>query len=463
MGASPDTPLKDVKNFCKVVQGAYKKERTLEVSVRESTLLRGPGAGQIVKIPPIWPTLSLEDLLASGQDLRPYHRVVLALNLAHGLLRIYRSGVQSPSWEWTTRDIYFLVCNTKDIIYEAYNPYVAHSLSLQHRNDGEKDGQLAGSIKFSILISFAKLLLEIALGRSLGPFGRRLDVALLELADESDLQLTENVGQRYIDAILVCLESNYDDDDDDDDDDDEEEEGAGKRDEETQCRHVILAAVRALEDARNKGFPARKDARKDPRRDPNYPYRLELVKVAQAWNASRQLSHPSPPATAPQIPPAASPAPSGRDLPSFGSHNQMFDDRKLGIGAEDSRALMAEDFLNSTEQFYAQHIRALPSTRNIRIAILDTGIVKGDSFFRTVRRSRRARDDPIVEAKSFVGEPEEDRFGHGTNVAALILKMAPEADLYIAKIAHEQEVDGADQIAEVRDAMAIDSRSGESC
>lgn len=135
---------------------------------------------------------------------------------------------------------------------------------------------------------------------------------------------------------------------------------------------------------------------------------------------------------------------------SFGTHDQLFNDRKLGIGAEDGRKLMAEDFLQSAEQFYAQHIKGLSSARNIRIAILDTGIDKYESFFRTIRRSRRARDDPIKDARSFVGEPEEDTFGHGTNVAALVLKMAPEADLYIAKIAHGQEVDGADQIAKVR-------------
>lgn len=52
---------------------------------------------------------------------------------------------------------------------------------------------------------------------------------------------------------------------------------------------------------------------------------------------------------------------------------------------------------------------------------------------------------------SFVGAPNEygDIFGHGTNVAHLILKVAPEADLYIAKISQGQEQEGEDLVVKV--------------
>jgi subtilisin family serine protease len=91
----------------------------------------------------------------------------------------------------------------------------------------------------------------------------------------------------------------------------------------------------------------------------------------------------------------------------------------------------------------------LPGNRRVRIAILDTGVDENNRFFRGVRLSRRSRDVPFKAVQSFVGEPKADTFGHGTNVAALILKMAPEADLIIAKISHSQEVDQASQIVEV--------------
>lgn len=45
-----------------------------------------------------------------------------------------------------------------------------------------------------------------------------------------------------------------------------------------------------------------------------------------------------------------------------------------------------------------------------------------------------------------------DNHGHGTNVTALVLHVAPEADIYIAKVfsGGEFEVDEADNVAKVR-------------
>ncbi|KAK4964402.1 hypothetical protein LTR28_003759 [Elasticomyces elasticus] len=68
----------------------------------------------------------------------------------------------------------------------------------------------------------------------------------------------------------------------------------------------------------------------------------------------------------------------------------------------------------------------------IRVAILDTGYDRGSIFFRN--RSRRSR---IKGWKDLVdGLPEaEDTDGHGTHVVSLVMKMAPAADIYVARVA----------------------------
>lgn len=45
---------------------------------------------------------------------------------------------------------------------------------------------------------------------------------------------------------------------------------------------------------------------------------------------------------------------------------------------------------------------------------------------------------PIRAVESFVGrnDPKEDTCGHGTTTAGLLLRVAPDADIYIAKVAN---------------------------
>lgn len=44
--------------------------------------------------------------------------------------------------------------------------------------------------------------------------------------------------------------------------------------------------------------------------------------------------------------------------------------------------------------------------------------------------------DQVKQTKTWVdGKADEDDWGHGTHAAALILKIAPEADIYVARIA----------------------------
>jgi hypothetical protein len=100
--------------------------------------------------------------------------------------------------------------------------------------------------------------------------------------------------------------------------------------------------------------------------------------------------------------------------------------------------------------FYTENIQNLSNERKIRIAILDTGIEEDNAFFKGVKRTRREKDSPLKDRKSFTGGLNvADSFGHGTDVASLILKVAPEANLYIAKISEGQEEEGPEPIVKV--------------
>lgn len=75
-----------------------------------------------------------------------------------------------------------------------------------------------------------------------------------------------------------------------------------------------------------------------------------------------------------------------------------------------------------------------PPSRPVKIAILDTGIDRDHYVF-------EAREENIKAKLNFYDSSQRyipDLNGHGTFTASLILDYAPDADLYIAKIADKQ-------------------------
>lgn len=87
--------------------------------------------------------------------------------------------------------------------------------------------------------------------------------------------------------------------------------------------------------------------------------------------------------------------------------------------------------------------------RAIRIAVLDTGYDDEAVFFQLPTRRRRVR-----QWKDFHGDSEDpvDGNGHGTHTAALIMKVAPTADIYIARVTQDRATlrNCASKVAEVR-------------
>ncbi len=84
---------------------------------------------------------------------------------------------------------------------------------------------------------------------------------------------------------------------------------------------------------------------------------------------------------------------------------------------------------------------AKESDRPVRIAILDTGFDQHDPFL-------RGAQDRIIETKSWIsgdnavmGSSMRDESGRGTHAMALLLRMAPQANIYAAKIARNSLLD----------------------
>src|SRR3569833_120567 len=97
----------------------------------------------------------------------------------------------------------------------------------------------------------------------------------------------------------------------------------------------------------------------------------------------------------------------------------------------------------------------------IRIALLDTGIHLKHADLETerkkVKRYRSGQNfegqdiEPIKTRKSFVKEDTKiwDQCGHGTHLALLLLRYAPDADLYIAKVSSNMEFNDKNSIINV--------------
>lgn len=101
----------------------------------------------------------------------------------------------------------------------------------------------------------------------------------------------------------------------------------------------------------------------------------------------------------------------------------------------------------------------------VRIAILDSGLDPDNPFLVEDRRQANPR---VKEARSFVHGtgPHDirDEIGHGTHALGLLLKVAPGAEIYVARIARRETLDPNtyDDIAKVSRLYIIADFNGQS-
>ncbi|RSL88381.1 hypothetical protein CEP51_001718 [Fusarium floridanum] len=397
--------LCEVDDICQTIGDSLSNEEIMSLWMRSERILHDPEADQgFVDNIHISPTLSLEQILQQPTSkFGPNARVTLAYNLACTLLQTYNSEMKQR--EWGPGDIYFLYNPEDGTIHEPDHPYVAATFFSDRQPVEIKD-------KFPVLVHFAKLLLEIGLGQLFVPKRVRLDVELIQWAQSDEAK--ESLTQGYLEAVQECLRATKSKSRDD------------PTDEETQCRKIIFSLVSHLDKARH-----------------NYRS-LDPKRTQQVSMPDSKLTELPVGTEIPQQHPL-----SREDISELLPRNRMFDEKRLRSCDDDqSNINSARAFLDMAERFYTSSMRGFTSSPDIRIAILDTGIHTGNSFIKGAKYSRRSQDSPIKELKSFVSKHFNDECGHGTNVASLILRIFPEANLYIAKISSGVEQDGVNQIVE---------------
>jgi len=98
----------------------------------------------------------------------------------------------------------------------------------------------------------------------------------------------------------------------------------------------------------------------------------------------------------------------------------------------------AEDWFDNKFYLFDVEANVGPSSNRerIKVAILDTGVDKTDVEIQKAMNS----EHPAISNHSCRGFPEtllplEDKHGHGTQCAALLLRIAPNVELFIGRVA----------------------------
>ncbi|CEI41732.1 unnamed protein product [Fusarium venenatum] len=116
---------------------------------------------------------------------------------------------------------------------------------------------------------------------------------------------------------------------------------------------------------------------------------------------------------------------------------QFFDDQTndgpMFANERERYKIRKQDYLNVYDKFVGRPFAKSTSTP-VKIAILDTGIERGHALV-------EPREDSLKGKKNFYNPLQTnvaDTHGHGTFTASLIMDYAPDAELYIAKIADKE-------------------------
>ncbi len=119
-----------------------------------------------------------------------------------------------------------------------------------------------------------------------------------------------------------------------------------------------------------------------------------------------------------------------------------------GAAAESQRWLARLTRINQSIRDRSRISSAAQTPPSVRIAILDTGYDDEAIFFQVNARRRRLKGWKDFAANS---ETPVDENGHGTHTLALLMKVAPLADIHVARIAKDRDGlrEAGDSIAEV--------------
>ncbi|EFX04389.1 extracellular serine protease [Grosmannia clavigera kw1407] len=102
-------------------------------------------------------------------------------------------------------------------------------------------------------------------------------------------------------------------------------------------------------------------------------------------------------------------------------------------------------FINMISSLEPINVSDIERREKIKIAVIDSGIDKGDTIIAENMDRIKYRCGFVSDAGEGPRSGDcEDELGHGTHVTRLILEMAPEAELYVAKISDKKTIQSSD-------------------
>ncbi|RTE79519.1 hypothetical protein BHE90_005976 [Fusarium euwallaceae] len=400
------------------------------------------------------PTMSLSQLLNKGAFCKPREpplgkfteadKAVLALSLSRCLLHLFRG-----SWmreEWNADGIHFLRKTTDDgdHIFDIHHPYVTCALSDDVQGPGSyPGGEVHGHECQPFLWSFAKLLLEIQSGAHI-PLELSDPAFQKGMWDEIEQLPNNQGGKDYIRAITGCLYFT---------------KGLAR-----EHRTTLRAAGTGFPPT-NASYPlnvVRKTIYEDVVKPleavingfPDFTKVLRQGSLLLPADQEQSIRPVTPPKDRrdPQIVAQKHPA---QYLPieCLTPTNPVAGCNSSTVSVTKEALANAQTF---TKQFQVFQRRFMtPKMENcrggrvrVKIALLDTGIDLNHIILhgmvtetRTNRRNQGFKDKETNPVKKYwPGKRDaDDTCGHGTHLAYLLLKFAPDADLYIAKIGSNTE------------------------
>ncbi|KAK1763247.1 hypothetical protein QBC33DRAFT_480070 [Phialemonium atrogriseum] len=459
-----ETPADDSdsdETICSMIQLGQEFGGVLHITFNQRHFFPDNLEQHELSFPSANPSITLRDLLdkhafphVGGDNSRIYSwsdRYLLALNLARSLFYLFDGPWGSCSWK--ADNIFFLSSHGSPgsgVVHNRYRPYIRCPLEIADMDklQGPKNNKGFKQLHYPMWLALAQVLMEVHIGRSLVPEGNDskpvgnadLRRFLLQLA-ESELKDSKN--DAYREAVKACL-------------------------------NFGIKLLRA------KGLTRQKEAQKLIRKviisnlEKNYemwsltpPERPDLhFSLGEQAEQDQQLNAPDTPAASPDI---ATTTGAGREpcsppgvfqnspmqtiqrvvagsfarLPPGVSILTLFDDND---STEGSLIPSCRKFFDRIDLFKEQYIDPLreihKSTKHakIKIAVLDSGVdFKNDLVIRGALSKKRIRAGwgPTGTAKKdFL-----DSYGHGTHVTRLLLRTAPLAEIYVAKISEDKHLD----------------------
>ncbi|KAF4992964.1 hypothetical protein FDECE_13548 [Fusarium decemcellulare] len=389
-----------MNSICQVAFETRESDGVVQVHVREQQLFAKPIDEVETAYPNAEPAITLYDLLTRGLLEGRYtfpekHKLVLAFNLAQCLLQLYSSPWMQR--DWNSKQLYFMHDADKNRVCNIHQPYIPCLLSeTVYKPDIEDKVH-----KYPFILSFGKLLLELEKGEAIRTTEttkngtpsllRTLKFRFKERCDED--QLSED----YARAIAGCLKfpkwlQQYPMDD-----------------ELVKCRKVIQKEIvepLGREVARFKGIvPGSRDlnlqeklclgAENDQQQDEKSRVTFDTNCFSSSFVAAQKVP---------------------RSVLKFSDFSHSGSPDKLA-----THTLIVLDTLSNSRK---AHISRSGKAPRVKIAVLDTGLKLDDYNVRALKRE--------IERDSGI-----DVEGHGTHVVGLLLKVAPEADIYAFRWAVE--------------------------